>query len=144
MEVATISDQGHQVRKEMEPDWRNYVTEANALGFDVRVRSAGRDNEKQRRLFSAYVKAVAAWERAGRLVAKPKPVAAPGQSEHEDFRAVDVDMSEPGLLEWTLKNSTRFNLYFTAARENWHLAWYPGKPRATLYQRHLDNLKLFS
>lgn len=137
---------GHKLNPEAADAWLKLEAEAVALGFVVVVRSSTRDSQLQKELFSAYIKMMARWMRNGSLPEqKPKPVAKPGQSEHEEPRAcaVDVDVSEPKFRQWLLRNSTTYGFYFTALGERWHLAHYADGPPTHLRERHLSNLKNF-
>lgn len=144
MQLETIDDQGHELSLEAANDWARLKADAEKAGHVVRVNSAGRSIEKQRKLYTQYIQAVAAWERSGRMGARPTAVAPPGGSEHNDFIAVDVNVSEPKFFRWLLTNSTKYNFWFTAARERWHLAHYSGQPPRKLLDRHNANVKSWS
>lgn len=135
---------GFQLEESAADAWLKLEAAAEAEGFTVRVNSAYRNPEKQKVLFGAYVKAMAAWMRAGSDPAlKPKPVAKPGTSEHEHGIAVDINVKDEKLLRWLLRNSTTYGFWLTAAREPWHYSFYPDGPPTSLRERHLSNLKNF-
>lgn len=146
MELIDVDGHNHLLRSEAALDWHCLNEAAVAAGFaPIHVNSAGRSKEEQSVLYVAYIKACAEWERSGRMTPKPTPVAPPGGSEHQIYIAVDIAVaSVPGLLQWLMKNSAKYNFWFTAAGERWHLAHYEGQPPQHLYERHLENLKAWS
>lgn len=135
---------GFELEEKAADAWLKLEQDAEALGFTVRVNSAHRSTEKQKALFGAYVRAMAAWMRNGSPPAsKPKPVAKPGTSEHEHGIAVDIDVGNPKFLQWLLLNSTTYGFWLTALAERWHYSFYPDGPPTNLRERHLSNLRTF-
>jgi LAS superfamily LD-carboxypeptidase LdcB len=135
---------GFQLEESAANAWLKLEAAAEAEGFTVRVNSAYRSPEKQKALFSAYVKAMAMWMRTGSVPEeKPKPVAKPGTSEHEHGIAVDINVKDEKLLRWLLLNSTTYGFWLSAARELWHYSYYPDGPPPHLRERHLSNLRTF-
>lgn len=126
MQLEVISDQGHKLEKKAAAAWRELVTAAGSDGHDIYLTTAYRSPEHQKRLFAKYVKDIAAWERSGRMTAKPTPVAPPGKSAHERGEAVDIKVREfPELLKWLRKNAGRFGWYETVKSEPWHWQYRP-------------------
>ena len=127
MELETIDDKGHQLEKKVAIAWRRLVVAAEAEGHTITLTTAFRSPEHQKKLFSKYVKDIAAWERSGKRGPKPTPVARPGKSAHEFGRAVDIKVAAfPKLLEWLRKNASRFGFYETVSREAWHWEFRDG------------------
>lgn len=140
--LVTIDSKGHQLGEKAAAAFLALKKDAEAAGFVVVVRSATRDSEKQKSLFSAYIKAMAAWMKAGSPAeSKPKPVAKPGTSEHEHGIAVDIDVHDPKFFQWLKLNSTSYGFWFTAVGERWHLGYYADGPPTNLRERHLSNLR---
>jgi LAS superfamily LD-carboxypeptidase LdcB len=143
--LVDIDDKGHQLEESAGKAFLEMKAAAVAAGFDVVVNSATRDQEKQKELFCSYIKAMSAWMKAGsKAEDKPKPVAAPGKSEHEFGIACDLNVKDPNFFRWLKTNSTSFGFWFTASREPWHIAHYPDGPPTHLRERHLSNLRSWS
>ncbi len=145
MNLVPIDDKGHQLEEKAAAAWLKLKAEAEAAGFVVEVNSATRDPEKQKGLYCSYIKAMAAWMKAGSPAeSKPKPVAKPGTSEHETGKALDLDVKNPSFFRWLKLNSTTHGFWFTASREMWHICFYPDGPPTHLRERHLSNLRNWS
>jgi LAS superfamily LD-carboxypeptidase LdcB len=134
--------QGFQLDEKAGLAFLRMKAEAEAAGHTIEISTAYRSPEFQKSLYARYVKAIAAWERSGRMIVKPLAVAAPGMSEHGRGNAVDLHVaSSLKLQSWLWAHASTFDFYFTAARERHHLAFYLGGPPHTLLDHHTANLK---
>lgn len=142
--LVPIDSHGHQLEEKAAQDWLRLKHDAEAAGHIVVVNDAMRSLSVQKQLYSKYVGAIAAWVRAGSPEGqKPKPVAKPGTSEHGKGIAVDTPVAkQPAYRKWLQQNSTKYNFWFTALGEDWHVAHYgEGGPPSHLRARHDVNLK---
>jgi LAS superfamily LD-carboxypeptidase LdcB len=104
-------------------------------GLPLKVNTAFRSMEHQKRLFQAYVKALAAYERKERLN-KPAKVAKPGFSTHQSGISVDINRANGDDLstavpdsptdKWLAANAARFGFVNDVKSEPWHWT-YNGK-----------------
>ncbi len=108
-------------------DWERLVLAAAKEGIYFTINTAYRDKAHQTRLYTKYVKDIAAWEKAGRKTTKPTPVAAPGRSLHEQGRAIDISVNgRPLILSWLKKNAKNFGwLQTLPSVEPWHFEHHP-------------------
>src|SRR5882757_2413471 len=125
MPLKPIDGRGHELEEGAALDWLRLKHDAEAAGHTVVVNDAMRNLAVQKALYSKYVLATAEWVRLGSPEGKkPKPVAKPNTSEHGLGIAVDTAVAiRPAYLKWLLENSTKYNFWFTATGEDWHLAW---------------------
>ncbi len=113
--------QGFKLEEAAALAWEKLVLAAAKEGIYFTINTAYRDKAYQTRLYEKYVKAVAAWERAGRMTAKPTPVAPPGKSAHEKGKALDIAVNgRPTILAFLRKNAGSFGFYETVKSEPWH------------------------
>ena len=127
MVLKNIDANGHQLDLSAANDFLALKAAATAAGHDIVVSTAYRSNAEQKRLYSAYISAIAAWERSGRLGKKPAPVAIPGRSKHEVGLAVDIHVAaDPALLKWLKANAAKWHFYQTVLpAEEWHFEYRP-------------------
>nr|HEX4317126.1 M15 family metallopeptidase [Kofleriaceae bacterium] len=88
--------------------FRTMARAANKAGVDLSVRSGFRTRAKQAALYKAYRKG------AGNLAA------APGYSNHESGRALDLYVMRGSALEWLRKNAAHYGFHRTVPGEVWH------------------------
>lgn len=135
---------GHSLSEKAAEAFKLMSAAAVQVGVVLHVNSSTRDTTKQRLLYAAYVVKLAKWEDAGsNLVDRPPPVAKPGTSEHEEPRAiaVDIDVTDPHVLIWLMQHGPSYGFYATAANERWHWAWYGLGLPDRMKARHTSNLK---
>lgn len=135
---------GHQLSQKAAEAFFSMQFGAAQSDVKLKVNSSTRDSAKQRKLYAAYAIKYALWEDAGSNPAdKPSPVAKPGTSEHEEPRAiaVDIDVTDPRVLVWLMQHGTNYGFYATAANERWHWAWYGLSIPDRMKARHVANLK---
>ncbi|MCS6911813.1 MAG: D-alanyl-D-alanine carboxypeptidase family protein [Myxococcales bacterium] len=81
---------------------------ARRAGVNLVVVSGFRSHQKQAELYRLY--------RRGR-----GPLASrPGASNHQSGRALDLDMSLPGVKEWLRRHARRYGFRRTVPSERWH------------------------
>ena len=101
-----------------------FTQAAEKAGYDIRIVSGHRDNERQAALFAAAVK------KYGSEMAARSFVAPPGGSTHQSGEAVDLQYGDrkPGLggtetaaVKWAHANAEKFGLNFPLSHEDWHI-----------------------
>jgi len=118
--------EGYQLDAPCANDFLAMRAAATAAGHAIHVSTAYRSNATQKGLYAKYVMAVAAWERSGRIGARPTPVAVPGKSLHEQGHAVDIHVAaDPALKAWLDANCQKYHFYCDVAHEPWHYSWRP-------------------
>lgn len=144
MKFVVIDTHGHELEEHAAKNYLEMECAAKKDGYGFRINTALRSREWQTQRYLAYLKAYEDWEEGGKSGPEPSPVAEPGTSEHEEGIAIDYDTwKEEDFVIWVAKNCERFNFYFTAKGERWHLAWFlpPGPPLSRKI-RHINNLKM--
>ena len=96
---------------------------AAEAGVDLAIRSGFRSHEQQTWLYRAYR---AGW---GNMAARP------GHSLHQSGRALDLDVSDPGVLAWLNRNARRFGFRRTVRSEPWHWEFRKPSRRRTAKKR---------
>jgi hypothetical protein len=91
---------------------------ARRAGVALVVVSGFRSPEKQAELYRLF--------RRGRGPLASKP----GTSNHQSGRALDLDMSPPGVKLWMKRNARRFGFRRTVPSERWHWEHSPALERS--------------
>lgn len=141
--LVDVDNKGHQLEEKAAVAFLAMYKAAVADGVNLVVNSATRDSTKQAKLYADYVVKLKNWESLGSNPAnKPMPVARPATSEHEEPRAiaVDINVTNARTLNWLMEHSTQYGFYFTATGERWHVAYYGDTIPARLLERHRTNL----
>ena len=90
---------------------------ARKAGIYLGIRSGFRSHEKQTELYQRYRRG---WGH---------PAARPGYSNHQNGRAVDIDIDDYAVYEWLKKHAHKFGFKKTVKREAWHWEYVAGRSR---------------
>lgn len=138
VELVVITPRGHELEAEAAAAFDRMAFAADLAGFDLRARvnTAFRGREYQQRLYdkwraySAYQAAWTKWSDAGKqgpapaYVAYAAMTAAPGSSEHEIGKAVDIERADsPALDAWLDEHAHEYGFKRTVASERWHYGY---------------------
>ncbi|MBB3972512.1 M15 family metallopeptidase [Hansschlegelia beijingensis] len=101
-----------------------FITAAREAGYDLKVQSGFRSNERQAQLFADAVR------KYGSESAARKWVAPPGASYHNKGSAADLAYGSDAARLYAHANAARFGLTFPLGNEPWHVepAGQRGKP----------------
>jgi len=101
-----------------------FITAAREAGYDLKVQSGFRSNERQAQLFADAVR------KYGSESAARKWVAPPGSSYHNKGTAADLAYGNDAARMYAHANAARFGLTFPLGNEPWHVepAGQRGKP----------------
>lgn len=141
--LVDVDNKGHQLEEKAAVAFLAMYKAAVADGVNLVINSATRDTKKQQALYAAYVARRKNWDDSGSNPAsKPTPVAKPGTSEHEEPRAiaVDINVTNARALSWLMQHGPTHGFYATASGERWHWAFYGAEIPARLLERHRANL----
>ncbi len=121
LEVASCGDAVCEVRTARA--FRVMARAASKDGVDLAVRSGFRSRTKQAALYKAYRKG------EGNLAA------APGFSNHESGRALDLYVTRGEALRWLEKNGTHYGFHRTVPGEAWHWEYLADGDREHLHRK---------
>lgn len=110
--VPLVTRQGFGMHQNIAADWDRMVAAARASGVTLKINSAHRSVEHQRRLFN---EAVAKYGARGAR----RWVAPPGRSNHQHGNAIDISNSG-GAHAWLRANAARFGFRQPMSWEPWH------------------------
>ena len=96
---------------------------ASRAGVDLAVRSGFRTRAKQATLYKMYRKG------AGNLAA------APGYSNHESGRALDLYVTRGDALRWLERNAAHYGFHRTVSGEAWHWEYFGDGDREHAHRR---------
>ena len=88
--------------------FRAMAKSARKAGVQLKIRSGFRTYEQQKKLYTAYQQG------RGNLAAPP------GESDHENGRALDLELSDPDARGWLAKHAASYGFRRTVGGEPWH------------------------
>lgn len=97
--------------------FRAMARAAKKAGIVLAIRSGFRSQEKQKKLYRDYKKG---W---GHLAARP------GYSNHQNGRALDIDIDDYAVYDWLRHHAKKFGFKKTVKREAWHWEYVGGRGR---------------
>jgi LAS superfamily LD-carboxypeptidase LdcB len=112
VELADVA--GTQLEIHTAVAFRAMAKAASRAGFDLRIRNGFRSLVKQAELYRSYRKGT------GNLAA------APGYSNHQSGRALDLYITDYKVYEWLIKHAATFGFHRTVRSEPWHWEYLGG------------------
>lgn len=119
-EITLVHVDGVPVERRTANGYWVMATAAEADGVVLRVVSGFRTMEEQAYLYMCY-QCGCCNDGVG--------AAQPGFSNHQSGRAVDLNVEDPGVLDWLREHAAEYGFKNTTPSENWHWEWWGEEPR---------------
>ncbi len=115
--INLVHVSGVELEEKTARAFREMAKAARKKGIKLAIRSGFRSHDKQKELYKRFRRG---W---GHMAARP------GFSNHQNGKAVDIDIDDYDVYEWLRGNANKFGFKKTVKREAWHWEYIGGAKR---------------